>query len=160
MAALSVSTAESSARHLHAAVGLGSHMFVWGGRGGRGSLVSSSVVERFNVPSISWQDRGQFRGQSLPDGLYGMAVVSDGDKAYCFGGFADRRSQLHNALYVLDLSSMQCREIAAGTESPTARVHSAMVYYRRQLVLYGGLTGSTSDELFVFDLHTSEWSCY
>ena len=160
MAALSMSAAESSSRHLHAAVGLGSNMFVWGGRGGGGSLVSSSVVEQFNVPSFSWQAPRQLRGQSLPDGLYGMAVASDGDKAYCFGGFADQGSQLHNALYVVDLSSMQCREIAASTESPTARVHSAMVYYRRQLVLYGGLTGSTSDELFVFDLGTSESSCY
>ena len=154
MALSRLRTAEPSARHSHAAVGCGGNLFVWGGSGGGGSVVSSSVMERFNVLSTSWEDRRQIRGQSLPDGLYAMAVASDGERAYCFGGFVD---QHYNSLYVLDLSSMQCRQMATGGESPTARSHSAMVHYRRQLVVYGGYTGSrASDELFVFDLDTSE----
>ena len=157
MAALPISTPDPSARLGHAAVGSGSNMFVWGGEGGGGSIVSSSVVERFNVQSTSWQEPRQIRGQSPPDGLHAMAVASDGERAYCFGGFVGRESQLYNSLYVLDLSSMQCRQMATGGESPTARSQSAMVHYRRQLVAYGGWTGSgASDELFVFDLDTSE----
>ena len=149
--------AEPSARYGHAAVGSGSNMFVWGGRGDGGSVVSSSVVERFNVQSTSWQEPRQLRGQSLPDGLRGMAVASDGERAYYFGGYVDRENQRCNSLYVLDLSSMQCRQMATGGEFPTARSYSAMVHYRRQLVVYGGYTGSgASDELFVFDLDTSE----
>ena len=154
MAALPISRPDPSARWGHAAVGSGSSMFVWGGYGGGGSVVSSSVVERFNVQSTSWQEPRQLRGQSPPDGLSNMAVASDGERAYCFGGFVD---QHYNSLYVLDLSSMQCRQMATGGESPTARSRSAMVHYRRQLVVYGGWTGSgASDELFVFDLDTSE----
>ena len=157
MAALPISTPEPSARSGHAAVGCGSNMFVWAGDGDGGSVVSSSVVERFNVQSTSWQDPRQISGQSPPDGLYSMAVASDGERAYYFGGYVDRRSQRYNSLYVLDLSSMHCRQMATGGESPTAISWSAMVHYRRQLVLYGGLTESrTSDELFVFDLDTSE----
>ena len=158
MAALPISSAEPSARLGHAAVGCGSNMFVWGGKGDGGdSVVSSSVVERFNVQSTSWQEPRRLRGQSLPDGLRSMAVASDGERAYCFGGFVGRGSQRCNSLYVLDLSSMQCRQMATGGESPTARNGSAMVHYRRQLVVHGGWTGNrVSDELFVFDLDTSE----
>ena len=146
---------EPSARYGHAAVGSGSNMFVWGGEGGGGSVVSSSVVERFNVQSTSWQVPRQIRGQSLPDRLYGMAVASDGEKAYYFGGVVG--GSLCNSLYVLDLSSMQCRQMATGGVSPTAISYSAMVHYRRQLVVYGGFAGSgISNELFVFDLDTSE----
>ena len=160
MAALPISKAEPSARRSHAAVGCGNNMFVWEGDG-RGSVVSSSVVERFNVQSTSWQEPRLLRGQSLPDCLYAMAVASDGERAYCFGGFVGRgsrrRSQRCNSLYVLDLSSMQYRQMTTGGESPTARSYSAMVHYRRQLVVYGGRTESgVSDELFVFDLDTSE----
>ena len=157
MAALPISTPEPSARSGHAAVGSGSNMFVWAGAGGGGSVVSSSVVERFNVQSTSWQGPRQLRGQSLPDGLCSMAVASDGERAYYFGGYVGGGLQRCNSLYVLDLSSMQCRQMATGGESPTARSSSAVVHYRRQLVVYGGLTGSgLSDELFVFDLDTSE----
>ena len=149
--------AEPSARYGHAAVGSGSNMFVWAGNRGGGSVVSSSVVERFNVQSTSWQEPRQLRGQSRPDGLYSMAVASDGERAYYFGGEVGGGFQLLNSLYVLDLSSMQCRPMATGGESPTARSSSAMVHYRRQLVVHGGYTGSrASDELFVFDLDTSE----
>ena len=157
MAALPISTPEPSARSGHAAVGSGSNMFVWGGNGGGGSVVSSSVVERFNVQSISWQKPRQISGQSFPDGLRSMAVASDGERAYYFGGYVGGGNQRCNSLYVLDLSSMQCRQMATGGESPTARSRSAMVYYRGQLVVYGGSTGSrASDELFVFNLDTSE----
>ena len=156
MAALPISRPDPSARRGHAAVGCGSNMFIWGGDGG-GSVVSSSVVERFNVQSTSWQEPRQLRGQSLPDGLRCMAVASDGERAYYFGGYVGRGFQPCNSLYVLDLSSMQCRQMATGGESPTARSSSAMVHYRRQLVVYGGSTESgASDELFVYDLDTSE----
>ena len=155
MAALPIARAEPSARYGHATVGSGSNMFVWAGAGGLGSVVSSSVVERFNVQSTSWQEPRHIRGQSPPDGLYAMAVVSDGERAYYFGGFVG--GLLCNSLYVLDLSSMQCRQMATGGESPTARSWSAMVHYKRRLVVYGGYTGSgASDELFLFDLDTSE----
>ena len=162
MAALPKARAEPSARYGHAAVGSGSNMFVWAGEddggsdGGGGSVVSSSAVEQFNVQSTSWQEPRQLRGQS-PDRLCNMAVASDGEKAYYFGGVVGGGYQYCNSLYVLDLSSMQCRQMATGGESPTARSHSAMVHYKRRLIVYGGWTESgISDELFVFNLDTSE----
>ena len=88
-----------------------------------------------------------------------MAVTSDGDKIYCFGGLVGPLGsrQSHNSLYCLDLSSLVCRVIVPSSESPSPRCDSPMVHHRRKLVLYGGNTGgSASDELFVFDLDTSE----
>ena len=157
MALSRLRTAEPSARCDHAGVGCGGNLFVWAGKGGPGSPVPSSVLERFNVVSTSWQEPLQLRGQSLPDGLRRMAVTSDGEKAYFFGGI-DESFTLHNSLYCLDLSSLVCRKIVPSSKSPSPRDHSAIVHYRRKLVLYGGHTGggSVSDELFVFDLDTSE----
>ena len=156
LSALAMSSAEPSARYQHGAVGVGSNLFVWGGDGGGVSVVSSSVVERFNVRSASWREPRQLRDHSLPEDLSCMAVASDGDRAYCFGGRNSLGSQRYNALYVLDLSSMRCREIP-GAASPTARSSSSMTHYERKLVLYGGMTEiGVSDELFVFDLDTSE----
>ena len=160
MALSRLRTAEPSARYGHGAVGCGANLFVWGGDGGPGSRVPSSVLERFNVVSTSWQEPRQLRGQSLPDGLHRMAVTSDGEKAYCFGGLVGSyvSGQRRNSLYCLDLSSQVCRVIVPSSESPSPRCDSAMVHYKGKLVLYGGVTGggSISDELFVFDLDTSE----
>ena len=155
MALSRLRTAEPSARHGHAGVGCGGNLFVWAGDGGRGSPVPSLVLERFNVVSTSWQEQRQLRGQSLPEGFNSMAVTSDGEKAYFFGGI-DESYTRHNSLYCLDLSSLVCRMIVPSSESPSPRDDSAMVHYRRKLVLYGGNTGGVSDELFVFDLDTSE----
>ena len=156
MALSRLRTAEPSARYGHAGVGCGGNLFVWAGKGGP---VSSSVLERFNVVSTSWQEPRHLRGQSLPDGLRLMAVTSDGERAYCFGG-VDGSEERHNSLYCLDLSSLLSRLIIPTTasESPSPRTSSAMVHYRGKLVLHGGDTGagSASDELFVFDLDTSE----
>ena len=160
MALSRLRTAEPSARYGHAAVGCGGNLFVWAGDCSPGSPVPSSLLERFNVVSTTWQEPRHLRGQPLPDGLRRMAVTSDGEKAYCFGGLVGPfgTGQSHNSLYCLDLSSLVCRKIVPSSESPSPRDDSAMVHYRRKLVLYGGYTGvgSASDELFVFDLDTSE----
>ena len=126
MALSRLRTAEPSARYGHGAVGCGGNLFVWAGRGG-GSPVPSSVLERFNVVSTSWQEQRQLRGQSLPDGFNSMAVTSDGEKAYFFGG-RDESYTLHNSLYCLDLSSLVCRMIVPSSEPPSPRYDSAMVH--------------------------------
>ena len=155
--------AEPSARHFHATVAFGANLFVLGGRGGRSSPVPSSVVERFNVASTAWQEPRQLRDQPLPECWDHMAVTSDEERAYFFGGYVGRSGSqvLSNALYALDLSSLHCSEIEANNEessSPGPRSNSGMVFHQRQVVTYGGSTGGrkTSDELFVFDLDSSE----
>ena len=138
--------AEPSARCEHAAVGFGQNMFVCAGWNS-GVTVSSSVVERFNVLSTAWQEPRHLGGQSLqlPAGMTIAAVASDGKRAYLF-----RRDKANSLLYCLDLSSLLCREIVPTNTEFSGYHHSAMIYYRQKLAIYG------RDELTVLDLNTSE----
>ena len=160
--ALSRLRAQPSARYCHGACSFGANLLVWGGDGGpNNSPVPLSVVERFNITYAAWQEPRHLQGLSSHDFLDSMAVASDGERTYFFGGWSGSGgSQVRsNALYVLDLSSLRCREIVATNteESPSPRSNSGMVFHRRQLIVYGGGTGGgISDELFVFDLDSSE----
>ena len=156
--ALSPLRAEPSARYGHGACSFGANLLVWGGNGGHNnSPVPLSVVEIFNMTHTAWQEPRHLQGLSSHDFLQSMAVASDGERAYFFGGRSGPSgSQVRsNALCVMDLSSLRCREtVATNTEeSPSPSSNSGMVFHRRQLIVYGG---GLSDELFVFDLDSSE----
>ena len=158
MASRSPSVArEPQARNYHAAVGVGQTLHVWGGDGGDTS-VQASTVECLDVPSATWQEPRQLRGHPLPDRLDSMAVTADGERAYSFGGRTG--SGFSNAVYEVNMTSLECRELAPASASPapSKKVDSGMVHYQHMLVVYGGFTseGRRTDELHVFDLNTSE----
>ena len=144
---------EPDARYGHAAVVVDNNMLVWGGDGAD----ATSTVETFDVSSVTWLEPRQLHGDTLPNGLYDMAVTSNKKKAYLFGGWSNSTSKFYNQLFVIDLTSLECRELVPGSSSrPSARNSSRMVCYGRKLVMYGGCTGpadsEVSDELHVFDL--------
>ena len=149
---------EPVARAFHAAFGYHRHMAVWGGYGGDGVHIETSVVECFDVLSATWMEARQL-SQYLPDGLHSMAVACDEERAYTFGGYP--RSRRINDVYEVDLTSLVCSKIirsAHSAPSPSARDDSTIVISRRRLVNYGGHTdgGRVSDELHVLDLDASE----
>ena len=148
---------EPQARDGHAAVGVGQTLYVWGGDGGDTS-VQASTVECLDVPSATWQEPRQLRGHPLPDRLDNMAVTADGERAYSFGGRTGSRKS--NAVYQVNMTSLECRELAPASASPapSKKTDSGMVHYQHKLVVYGGFTseGRRTDELHVFDLNTSE----
>ena len=150
---------EPVARAHHAAIGYHRYMAVWGGSGGRGVHIETSVVECFDVLSATWREARQL-SQYLPDGLRLMAVACDEERAYTFGGYT--QSGDINDVYEVDLTSLVCSKIepsAHSAPSPSARNDSAIVVIsRRRLVNYGGDTdgGRVSDELNVLDLDASE----
>ena len=154
---------QPDARRCHAAVSEEQNMLVWGGENPHCTL-KTSTLEIFNVLSAVWQDSQQFRGQPLYDGHRGMAVASDGEKAYMFGGTTGPfGTQKHcNTLYQFDLTSLECAilEPSIASVSPSAADGSRMVCANRKLVLYGGFTDANlpSDELLMFGLNTSEIS--
>ena len=148
---------EPSARWFHAAIATGQSMIVLAGYDGSGgSPVDSSLVERFNTTSTTWNQPHHLLNQALPDDYSHMGVTSDGEKLYMFGGFVGGC----NTLYEIDVFSLECRELVPATSptSPTARSNCGLVYWNRRLVVYGGAiaVGTPTDELFVFDLNTSE----
>ena len=148
---------EPRARYFHAAVGVGQTLHVWGGNDDRTS-VQASTVGCLDVPSATWQEPRQLRGHTFPDRLHAMAVTTDGERAYSFGG--QTGSGKSNAVYEVDMTSLECRELAPASASPVSskKSGSGMVHYQYKLVVYGGWTSEsgTTDELHVFDLNTSE----
>ena len=60
---------EPSARYFHAAISTGNSMLVLAGRGSGGSSIDSSVVERFNATSTTWNQPHHLLNQALPDTL-------------------------------------------------------------------------------------------
>ena len=147
---------EPQARNDHAAVGVGQKLYVWGGDGG--TSVQASTVECLDVPSATWQEPRQLRGHPLPDRLHAMAVTTDGERAYSFGGWTDWGKS--NAVYEVNMASLECRKLAPASASPvpSKKTGSGMVHYQHKLVEYGGFTSDyrPTDELHVFDLNTSE----
>ena len=125
---------------------------------GKGSSVDSSIVERFNVSLTSWQPQLRLNGALPPVGYNRMTVASDGENAYIFSG-SSGSGQLCNKIYQVNLWNFQCCELIPATPvCPTPRENSTIIYLNRTLVSYGGYTGggTISNELFVFDLNTSE----
>ena len=147
---------EPKARAYHAAVVVDNIMLVWGGFGVDETSTVARTVETFDVSSATWLEPRQLHGDTLPNGLYDMAVTSDKKRAYVFGGYSISTNQRSNQLFVIDLTSLKCRELVPGSSSrPSARSDSRMVCYERKLVMYGGWTGTgVLDELHIFDLDT------
>ena len=79
---------EPKARNRHAAVVVGSSILVWGGV----DVEETSTVETFDVSMATWLEPRQLHGDTLPNGLYAMAVTSDKKKAYAFGGYSTPRT--------------------------------------------------------------------
>lgn len=146
-------------RENHAAVGVGKKLFVWAGDCGS-SKIQTTTVESFDVSSGTWEQPQRLHG-SLPDGLYGMAVASDGENAYSFGGRSGSHSKYtyYNTLYEINLSTFECNELVPRDLSfaPKKKKGSGMVLFESKLVIHGGYTGQDwTDDLHVFDIRTSE----
>ena len=148
---------EPSARYRHAAIATGQTMLVLAGDGGGRSSVDSSFVENFNVSLSSWQPQRHLLNQTLPDGYSHMAATSDGENVYMFAG-SSGSGQPYNKIFQVDALTLECSELLPATPvCPTPRTSSTLIYWNRTLVSYGGYAGGTaSNELFVFDLNTSE----
>ena len=128
-------------------------MYIWAGSGCR-----TDVVEGLNLSTFTYEQR-HLTDSSAPDGLDCMAVTWDESHGYTFGGLGDRGKRL-NSIYCLDFSTLTCIEIvpATGSDTPTPRSSSRMVYFNRKLVVYGGRTDDgISSDLLLFDLDNSKY---
>ena len=145
--------AEPKARAGHASFRIGRYMYIWAGSGCR-----TDVVERLNLSTFTYEQR-HLTDSSAPDVLDSMAVTWDESHGYTFGGLGDRAQSL-NSIYCLDFSTLKRIEIvpATGSDTPSPRSASGMVYFNRKLVVYGGLTDDgISSDLLLFDLDNSKY---
>ena len=151
---------EPQPRAVHAAVGVGQKLYIWGGVS-LPSPIQTATIDIFDVPSLAWQQPQKLRGSQLPDGMRGMAVATNGENAYFFGG-NDSNTVCFNTLFKVDLSTLLCTEIGDKTSSaaPKEKSFSSMLYFDQKLVIHGGCDDKDdTDELHVFDLRTSECAC-
>ena len=152
-----MATRQPLPRSWHAAVGIGSKLYVWGGDGGS-SKIKTTALETFDVTSVQWEQPQLLNGSSMPDGLQAMAVTSDGETAYCCCGRAG--STRYNTVFEITPSHHLCKELQPTSPSdarPQGTSASRVVQFQDKLVLYGGYTGQRStNELHVFNLKKSE----
>ena len=144
---------EPQRRWMHAAFGVGSKHFLWGGEGS--SAIRTAQIETFDVSSAKWQEPLLLKG-SPPGSLDGMAVTTDGDSAYSFGGWDG--STHTNSIYEINTRTLECRHVLpTSSYSPPGVAHSSILLYNKQLVAFGGDTdkGPTND-LYIFDLRKGE----
>ena len=144
----------------HAAVGIGSKLYVWGGNGGS-SQIKSTALEIFDVASLKWEVQQALYGCDIPDGLRCMAVTSDGETAYCCCGVTGSHPNYtyYNTAFEITPSQHLCKELQPTSPSlmPQKTSSSRVVRFQDKLILFGGYTGRTrTNELHVFDLKKSE----
>lgn len=146
----------------HAAVGVGSKLYVWGGDG-RSATIPTPTLEIFDVPSVSWEEPQRLHGSDMPDaGLEGMAVTSDGEVAYSFGGVTGSYPfrTYHNTLYNVTPSHSLYHKLQPTSFShtlPRTAEGSCIVQFQDKLLLHGGSDNitETNNELHVFDIKKS-----
>ena len=112
------------------------------------------------MSSEAWDPPRQLRF-SLPDDLRGMAVTTDGESAFFFGGATpdSKTFSYSNTLYQVNLSTLQCTELVPKTPSraPKGASGCGMIYFNQKLVVYGGYTGRERvGDVYVFDIRTSK----
>ena len=152
-----MATTEPLPRDRHAAVGIGSKLYVWGGDGGS-SKIKTTALETFDVTSVQWEQPQLLNGSSIPDGLRAMAVTSDGKTAYCCCGQAG--STRYNTVFEITPSQHLCKELQPTSPSdarPQGTSGCGVVRFQDKLVLSRGFNGERwTNELHVFDLKKSE----
>ena len=158
-----MATRQPLPRTRHAAVGIGSKLYVWGGDG-CSSKIKTTALETFDVTSVQWEQPQLLNGSSVPDGLHDMAVTSDGETAYCCCGRAGSYPYpYYNTVFEITPSQHLCKELQPTSPSltPEKTSGSRVVRFHDKLILFGGFTGERrTNELHVFDLRKSECELY
>lgn len=155
-----MSSREPQPRSSHAAVGIGRKLYVWGGKGDPSQAsIQCTTIESFDVLSETWQPPKEV-DCPLPSTLLSMAVATDGESAYFFGGSPELHTY-SNTVYWVEPSTGrgQCWELVPRnpSEAPRKGCGAGMVCYNYKLVVYGGFDGKEcTNELRVMDLGTSE----
>eukprot|EP00271_Cylindrocystis_brebissonii_P007239 TRINITY_DN20548_c0_g1_i1.p1 TRINITY_DN20548_c0_g1~~TRINITY_DN20548_c0_g1_i1.p1 ORF type:complete len:803 (+),score=152.58 TRINITY_DN20548_c0_g1_i1:45-2411(+) len=115
------------------------------------------LVLSFDIYTYHWTVLTT-RGQA-PSARGGHSVSRVGQTLWLFGG-EDRRRQLHNSVYRLDLDTLVWQPVLTSGLAPSPRCeHAATIHAERALLVFGGGSHSNCyNDLHILNLLTLEWS--
>ena len=149
---------EPQPRYGHTLVEYEGCTYLVGGRDSRGRPIELLSVEVFDLTTFKWQRRTT-TGVG-PKAVYGAACAILGHYLYMFGGKV--RGKLSNALWRLDLKSLQWSPVQQ-TNMPSPRSSAGLVADNKQrLILYSGTDENLEHlrDLHIFSIEYGECSNY
>ena len=145
--------AEPSPRSSHFSAAIVDKLYLWGGYGGLGESVVTSIVHHYDPDSETW-NTNTCEGPH-PPGISRGACASDGHHLYTYGGL-DERGNEQGTLHLLDTRSRRWKLISS-EGGPMRKRGSRMVVYDSKIVLFGGRGESgRTNELHTFNLKEGE----
>ena len=144
---------EPSPRSRHFSAAVVDKLYVWGGYGGRGESVVTSIVHHYDPDSETW-NTNTCEGPH-PPGIRRGACASAGHHLYTYGGL-DEGGKFQGTLHLLDTRSRRWKLISS-EGGPMRKRGSRMVVYDSKIVLFGGSGKSGwTNELHTFNLKEGE----
>ena len=125
--------AEPSPRWRHFSSPVDYKLYVWGGDGGRGKSVVTSIVHHYDPDSETWNTNTC--GGPHPPGIRHGACASAGHHLYTYGG-CDEGGNVQDTLHLLDTRSRRWKLISSG--GPMKKEGCGMIIYDSKIVLFGG----------------------
>ena len=144
---------EPSSRRLHISAPIRDKLYVWGGYGGLGKSVVTSIVHHYDPDSETW-NINTCEGPH-PPGIHDGACASASHHLYTYGGW-DERGNVQGTLHLLDTMSRRWKLIS-NEGGPMRKRGSRMIVYDSKIVLFGGSGDSgNTNELHTFNLKEGE----
>ena len=126
--------AEPSPRDLHFSAAVVDKLYMWGGEGGLGNSVVTSIVHHYDPDSETW-NTNTCEG-SHPPGISNGACASAGHHLYTYGGWDDGGNE-QGTLHQLDTRSRRWKLISS-EGGPMKKRGSRMIVYDSKIVVFGG----------------------
>ena len=145
--------AEPSPRYLHFSAAVVDKLYVWGGDGGLGESVVTSIVHHYDPDSKTW-NTNTCEGPH-PPGIRWGACASAGHHLYTYGGYGEGGNE-QGTLHLLDTRSRRWKLISS-QGGPMKKAGCGMIIYDSKIVLFGGFSNSgDTNELHTFNLKEGE----
>ncbi|XP_020273549.1 tRNA wybutosine-synthesizing protein 2/3/4 isoform X2 [Asparagus officinalis] len=138
-------------RHRHAAVAVGSSVYVFGGLDGEVVLSSMNVL---NTETSQWSEIS-IQGE-WPSARHSHSLIADGTLLYMFGGYDSEKAL--GDLYSFDTRMSLWKKEKTSGRDPLPRFSHCMFIYKRYLGILGGCPiRQHNEELSLLNLEHKIW---
>ncbi|KAL3678169.1 hypothetical protein R1sor_021125 [Riccia sorocarpa] len=142
---------EFSPRHRHAAVTVGSKIYIFGGL-----RDNEALSDFYCLDTVSWTWTSTVCGGDTPSARHSHSLAAVGNKLFLFGGREGNR--VYGDLYVLDLESLRWSQVKAGGKPPSPRFsHTMTVVGDYHVAVIGGCPITKDKDLILLDTSSLTW---